>query len=139
MKQAAGRRRVARLYAGLISLVTLVIIFQGFLFAGFYSEADRDFLDAHGAVGFISMLVVALVLTPLGFLARFPKGLRIGWLTLLLALLWVVQGFSGEGIEDDRTLAMVHIPLALVVFGLSLYLTGKAHLALRGKSGRSSD
>jgi hypothetical protein len=133
MKQGAGRRRVALAYAGLISLVTLIVILQGILFAVFYSEADRGFLDAHGAVGFISMLLVALILTPLGFLARFPKGLRIEWLTLLLAVLWIAQMFIGTGIQDERSLSIVHIPLALVVFGLSFYLTGKAHRALKGR------
>ena len=49
----------------------------------------------------------------MGFLARFPRRLRIGWWTVLLAILWNVQAHVfGYGIEDVRWFEMVHIPVA---------------------------
>ena len=56
-------------------------------------------------MGEISGVIVLIVLTPLGFLSRFPKGWRMGWLTLTLGLLWNVQAHVfGYGIKDERTL-----------------------------------
>ena len=52
----------------------------------------------------------------------------MGWWTLVLALVWNLQAHVfGYGIEDFRWMTMVHIPLALIIFGLALLLTGKAH------------
>ena len=132
MDQAIGRPRVASAYAVLIALAALQVIVMGFLFAGFYSEGNRGFIDAHAAGADISLLVVVLIVTPLAFLARFRKDRRIGWLTLTLAVLWFVQHSLGYGLEDVRWLEMIHIPLAFVIFGLAFYLTGRAHRALKG-------
>ena len=41
MEQVTGRPRVAKAYAWLISLAALVVVVQGFLFAAFYSEAEK--------------------------------------------------------------------------------------------------
>jgi len=109
------------------------VVVQGFLFSAFYSEAEKDFLDAHGIVADISLLVVVLIITPLAFVARFPRNLRMGWLTLDLAVLWFVQYILGYSIENDRWIEMIHIPLGLIIFGLALYLTAKAHGAVRGR------
>ena len=135
MDQAIGRPRIATAYAWLISLAALTVVVQGFLFSAFYSEAEKGFLDAHGVVADISLLVVALIITPLAFLARFPKSMRIGWLTLALAVLWFGQHTIGYEIEDTRWIEQIHIPLGLIIFGLALYLTAKAHRQISGRQG----
>ena len=133
MEQPIGRPRVSRVYTVLIALATLTIVVQGFLFAAFYSEGKRDFIDVHSLVADISLLVVVLIITPVAFLARFRRDRRIGWLTLVLAVLWLVQHSLGFGIVEARWLEMIHIPLAFLIFGLALYLTGKAYRALKGR------
>ena len=133
MDQAIGRPRVATAYAWLISLAALTVVVQGFLFSAFYSEAEKGFLDAHGSVADISLLVVGLIITPLAFLARFPKAKRIGWFTLALALLWFGQWAIGWEIENARWVEQIHIPLGLIIFGLALYLTAKAHGLVKGR------
>ena len=133
MEQAIGRPRVARAYVVLIALATLAVVVQGFLFAAFYSEGERDFIDVHAAVADISLLVVVLIITSLAFLTRFRRDRRIGWLTLTLAVLWFVQHSLGYGIVDARWLEMIHIPLALLILGLALYLTDRAYRALKGR------
>ena len=134
MEQTIGRQRVARAYAWLIVLAALVVILQGIMFGGFHSGKGADFLEAHGIIGEVSGIVVLVVLTALGCLARFPKEWRIGWFTLGLGVLWNIQAHVfGYGIEDERTLEMVHIPGAFLVFGLALYLAGKTRGALLGR------
>lgn len=74
--QIIGRPRFAWLYASLIALAPLVIVAQAILFSGFYAQ-DRDWMDWmdwHLYLGGISTLVVLAILTPLGFLAKFPSG-----------------------------------------------------------------
>lgn len=130
------RLRLARAYTGLAASAALVVVVQAVLFGGFYDEFDEAWLDAHEGVAFISTVVAVVIWTPLGFLARFSKGLRIGWLTLVLAALWVAQLWLGYAIEDNRATAAIHIPLAVLLFGLAVYLVGKASGALRAVSGK---
>ena len=135
MDQLIGRPRIARTYVALVALTPLTVIIQGVLFAAFYSEGGRrGFIDAHGAVADISLLVVVLIVTPLAFLARFHRKRRIGWLSLTLAVLWFVQHSLGYGIADVRWLDTIHIPLAISIFGLALYLTDRAYRALRERT-----
>ena len=128
--QAGWRLIVARIYSGGIVLSALIVIVQGITFGGFYSGRG-NLLQVHEHLGSISGIVVLVLLTPLGFLARFPKAWRIGWLTLALGILWNVQAHVlGYGIEDERTLAMVHIPVAFLVFGFALFLAAKTYNVL---------
>ncbi len=137
MEQAIGRPRVAKAYAWLISLVALLVIVQAVLFGAFYEKFNEDFIDVHWAVAFIFMIVLVLIITPLSYLARFPRELRMGHLTVFLAVLWIVQWTLGSAITEDneRWVATLHIPNAFLIFGLGLYLTGKAHRAVRGRKG----
>ena len=96
---------------------------------------ESRFIDAPAVGADISLLVVVLIITPLAFLARFRRSRRIGWLTLTLAVLWFVQHSLGYGIADARWIETIHIPLALVIFGLALYLTDRAYRALKGHAG----
>ena len=115
MKQAIGRPLLARIYAGGVALAALVVIVQGIMFGGFYS-GKGDYLEVHELLGGISGIVILVILTPLGFLARWPSGWQIGWLTLVLAILWNIQAHVfGYGIEDERSLEMVHIPVAFLI------------------------
>ena len=133
MEQTIGRPRVARTYAWLITLSALVVVVQGFLFSGFYSEGEKGYIDTHGILGELAGYVVVIMI-PLAFLARFPRHLRIGWLTVLLAVLWNVQAhLLGYGIEEWSWFEMIHIPTAFLILALALYLTGRAHKALKGR------
>ena len=134
MEPTIGRPKVARAYAWLIVLVPLAVIVQGALFAGFYSEAEGGLLDAHGLFGEIMGIAILIILTPLAFLARFPRRLRVGWWTLGLAAVWNIQAHVfGYGIEDVAWFGMLHVPLAFIIFGLGLYLPWHSHRALAGR------
>ena len=123
MQNNPTRPRLARIFTVLMGLAFLEVILQGFLFSGFYSRGDRTYLDIHGMAGELVGDVV-IVLIPIAFLARFPRHLRIGWWTVLLAVLWNVQTWVlGDGIQDTRWFEMVHIPLAFGILLLALYLT----------------
>ena len=133
MDNRIGRPRAGMVYAWLMGLATLEVIVQGFLFSGFYSQGESVFLDIHGIAGEMTGYIVLVVLIPLGFLAKFPRRLQIGWFTVLLAFLWNLQGHVfGYGIEDVRWFEMVHILLAFGALLLALYLTVQARNAIMG-------
>ena len=123
----AGRPKAAQIYVLGIGLAGLVVIVQGIMFGGFYSGRG-NLLNVHEELGSISGIGVLVIVTPLGFLAKFPKEWRIGWLTLVLGVLWNIQAHVfGYGIKDERTLEMVHIPVAFLIFAMALYLAGKTY------------
>ena len=131
MQVQIARRRVPVAYTLLMGIATIEVVLQGFLFSGFYEGGRPGFLDTHGLVGSIAGMVV-LLLIPVGIIAGFPRMLRIGWWTALLAVLWNVQAHVfGYGIADNRWFVMVHIPVAFGILLLSAYLTVRAWNALR--------
>ena len=134
MQETLVRRRTASVYAWLVAVIASFVVVQGTLFAAFYSERDGAYIDAHEVVGSLVGLILLVVLVPLGFLARFPGGPRIGWWTVLLTVLWNVQVILGYGIADASWLEIVHIPLAFGIFGLAAYLAFRGFRALAGAS-----
>ena len=140
MNQNIGRPILAKVYAGLVSLTTLSVVFQAVLFGGFYQDLSPDsiWIELHGFVGVISALIVVVLLTPLSYLARFPAKTRITMLTFGLALIWVLTAEMGRASDQERSLVMIHLPLALVAFGLAGHLTARSILAIKRQQSNSS-
>ena len=75
--------------------------------------------------GFVAIVPFLLTLR-----AKFPRALRLGWWTFAWALLWNIQGHVlGFGIEDERWLEMIHIPVALLLLAWGMVLAHTAHRA----------
>ena len=130
MERSPHRPQLARAFAWLISLTPLLVILQAFLFGGFYEKFNSDLIDAHQAVGFISMILV-VVLAFLAYFARFPRESRVLHLAIALALLWIIQWLLGGITTDEaRWVAILHVPNGLLVFGLALLLAARTHRTL---------
>lgn len=130
MEQSPRRPQLARAFAWLIALTPLLVILQAFLFGGFYDKFNGDLIDAHQAVGFISMFLV-VVLAFLAYFARFPRESRIFHLAIALALLWIVQWMLGSLASNEaRWVVVLHVPTGLIVFGLAALLVGRTHRTL---------
>lgn len=130
MTNGVARPRAASAYAWLMALAALTVIAQALLFGGFYWEGG-EWIRAHLQLGRISTSLVVAVITPLAFIAGFPRQLRITRMTVVLAVLWLLQTGLGDAMDSARWLVIIHVPLAFVIFGLALLLTGKAHRALQ--------
>ena len=127
-----GRRRLASIYMWIAGFATVEVVLQGFLFSGFYGRGEQTFIDIHGYAGELTGYVLVVVLIPLGFFARFPRRLGMGWWAVGLALLWNLQTHVfGYGIEETRWFEMLHIPTAFGALFLALFLTIRARSALR--------
>lgn len=115
----------------LIGLTTLAILLQG-LWAGIFLQHDgeRDaagsWIDVH-ARGADVAIVLALAATVVAIIRlRQRRELWIGAAVLTLAL--AAESFVGGLIRDDSkdTLTAVHVPLAMVILALAVWLPTRA-------------
>ena len=130
MEVEVQRLRVAPTYTWMVTVVPPLFIAIAAM-VGLGLKVDNDWMEAHWHTGEGVAIVAILVLTPLAFLAGFPKRLRIAPLTVVMVVLWMVQAGLGHGSEDTPWLIALHIPNALLIFGLGLTLAFLSHRALR--------
>ena len=120
-----------RLYSVLIGTISLLVVLQG-LWAGIFLEHDgaRDdaatWIDVHarGADIAIGLTVLALVVAVIRLRAR--RDLLLG--TAALAVLLVGESYLGGLIRDagQDTLTAVHVPIAMTIMGLVVWLPLRA-------------
>jgi hypothetical protein len=109
-------------FAGLAGLTSLAIMFQA-LSAGAFESGHGGWLNAHHAVGVVT--AVFAVLTAVFGIARLrkvaPKLVRG---SVALAVVAVVQVGLGHAVTHGHSsLLILHIPLALSLFGLTVWLS----------------
>ena len=115
-------------FAALIGLTALGILLQA-IFAGEFIRpgAHSGWLDAHdvNADVVIGLSVISAAFAVVR-LRRVARSLAIG--SVVLAVLVIVQDSIGHAItgSGDDGLIPVHIPLALLVFGLTIWLSVRA-------------
>lgn len=126
--------RTGRLFAPLIGLTALAVLMQG-LWAGIFLEHDgrRDhasgWIDVHARGADLAILLAAAA-TVVAFLAlRARRDLWIG--SGVLTVLLVIEAYLGGLIRDQGkdTLTAVHVPLAMALMGLVVWLPLRARQA----------
>jgi hypothetical protein len=123
--------RRAPLFAVLTGLTTLAVLLQG-LWAGIFLEHDgkRDdasrWIDMHARGADIAILL-AIAAAVVGFVKlRQRRDLWGG--AALLAVLLLVESYLGGLIRDASkdALTAVHVPLAMLIMGLAVWLPVRA-------------
>lgn len=120
----------SRTYSVLIALATLAILLQG-LWAGLFLQHGNpddagNWVEVHARGGEVALiLVVAATITAL-LRVRARRDLWLGG--AVLAALLVVEAFIGGLIRDSGqdSLTPVHIPLGMVIIGLSVWLLARS-------------
>jgi hypothetical protein len=131
-RPSPARRLRDPLYASLIGLTSLAILLQG-LWAGLFIREGKDFdassaqsnsVEVHdwGARVAIVLALVSLVVVVGRLRAR--KDLLAGTAALLVLL--IVEAYIGGEIGDHGNLPTVHIPLAMALMALSVWLPTRA-------------
>jgi hypothetical protein len=127
----AGAAERSPAFSALIGLTTLAVLLQG-VWAGIFLEHDgkRDaestWIDVH-AGGAAVAVVLALAATVVAFLQlRRRTDLVIGSATLVVLL--IVEYLLGSLISNSSkdTLTAVHVPLAMLIMGLAVWLPVRA-------------
>jgi hypothetical protein len=135
----SGAQALARYgpgFAALVGLVALEILLQG-VFAGVFIQPGRHpgALNAHdvNADVTIGVSLVAMIYA-LVLLRRAGRSLVIG--SIVLFLLLVAQDSIGHAItgSSDDSLEAVHVPIALLAFGLTIWLSARARMLRKASS-----
>jgi heme A synthase len=128
------------LYASVIGLTALVILFQG-VWAGLFIREGKDFDASSSQSRWVEVhdwgARVAIVLAFVSFVVaawrlRGRKDLLVG--TGLLFVLLLAEAYIGGEIGDHASWPSAHIPLAMALMGLSVWLPSRA---VRGRGIRS--
>lgn len=117
--------RVSRLLTGLVGGASAAVFLQAFSAGVFVDSAGRDsWITVHGVIADLTW-VTALVTAVVAFrqLRRTHRRLWLGAATLFLLAL--AQTGIGHLITDEGMdgLVVVHIPLAMAIFGLAVWLS----------------
>lgn len=128
---------VSKAFTSLIGLTALTVLLQS-LFAGIFLRYDGQrnqsmgWINAHanGAHAATVLAIAAAALAVVKLRARRP--LVVG--SVLLAVLMLVESYIGGLIRDqgNNTLTAVHVPLAMAIMGVTVWLSLKAVELRRG-------
>lgn len=121
------RRRELIAFAALTGLAGLLVILQG-VWAGIFLAHDgaRDdyqgWIDVHARGADIAIVLSALATALVLWRVRTARSLWIGGGVLTLVL--VLESYLGGLIRDDGqdALTVVHVPLAMAIAGLAVWL-----------------
>ena len=126
----------SRIFGALIGISALAVLLQG-LWAGIFLEHDghRDaagsWIDVHARGAEVALLFAALATLYAFFRNRSRKDLWIGG--LVFTALIVAESYLGGLIVDDGkdTLTAVHVPLAMAIMALAVWLSLRARARRR--------
>ena len=124
----ATRSALQKSFAPLAGLTSLAILVQAITAGQFVSQEHQDaWIEVHNGIGYLTVLlaVATAVVAVLLFRRRSP-GLM--WSAIALAVLTIVQLVIGHLITDAHQDGWIglHVPLALVIFGLTGWLAMRA-------------
>jgi hypothetical protein len=117
------RRPTSRLFNIVIGLSALLVLLQG-LWAGLFIHEGQDYQDswvtvhARGAEVAIGLAVVATVVALVKLRSR--RDIVTG--SVVFTLLLVLEAYLGGLIGDHGALTAIHIPLAMALMGLAVWL-----------------
>jgi hypothetical protein len=127
-RDAAGARRI---FAALTGLAALAILLQG-LWAGLFLEhaGQRDeaksWIEVHATGGEVAIALAAVAVVWALVRLRGRRDLVVG--AIVLTVLLVLEAYIGGLIGDEGkdSLTPVHVPLALLLMGVAVWLSLRA-------------
>jgi hypothetical protein len=124
---ATRRSSAQTAFTALIGLSALVVLLQG-VWAGLFIHEGEDYKEswvevhARGADVAIALAVIAVVIALVKLRDR--RDLLIG--SVAFAVLLVLEAYLGGLIGDSPSMTVVHIPLALALMALAVWLPMRA-------------
>ena len=114
-----------RVFNMLVGLTSLGILLQAITAGEFVSQEGRDpWIAAHNIIASVT-IVFALATMIVGIVSVRRVDAMLNWLGIALFVLLLVQTVLGHLITDVEAdgLIAVHVPVALLVFGLAVWLS----------------
>jgi hypothetical protein len=127
--------RVFNVLAGVTTLAIFLQAITAGIFMSFRgSDAGAPWVTTHQVVGYAAILL-AVVTAVVAVAALRASATELMGGAISLALLLIAQVGIGQAIESTRGLVAVHVPLAFVVFGLTIWLSVRGAVVRRRLSG----
>lgn len=128
------------LYSSMIGLTSLAILLQG-VWAGLFIHEGHDFqqgwVEMHARTGDAAIAFALLASIVAVVKLRSRPGIVIG--SIALTVLLGAEAYLGGLIGDTPVMSVVHIPLALAVMGLAIWLTVRATRPVKIVAADSTD
>ncbi|HEV7208862.1 MAG TPA: hypothetical protein VGN54_08985 [Mycobacteriales bacterium] len=124
-------------FAAASGLTSLAILVQAVLAGAFVSQNGRaGWITAHSYVA-IAVMVFALITAVLAWGGLRAQAPHLWQAATVLFVLTVIQTGIGHAITDSGAdgLIVVHVPLALIIFGITVWLSAQAAQLRRGREG----
>jgi heme A synthase len=124
---AAAARTRSPLFSALIGLTGLVILLQG-VWAGMFIREGEDFREkwvtvhSIGGTVALALALVAMIVAIVQLRAR--REVLIG--SIVFFVLMLVEGLIGGFIGDTPAVETLHFPLALLLLGMTAWLSVRA-------------
>ena len=104
-----------------LALLIAILIFAQAVLARRFLFVDRDAVDIHEVVASVlSVLVIVHVILVLVTRTKWSR--RVPVLTVLLAILVIVQTQLGYEGRDSADVLAIHVPLGVLIFGVASLL-----------------
>jgi len=127
-----------RVFNALAGVTTPAIFLQAISAGVFMSfrggEAGEPWVTTHRIVGYVAILL-AVVTAVIAIVALRRSAAGLMGAAIALAVLLVAQVGIGQAIENARGLVAVHVPLAFIVFGLTIWLSVRGAVVRRRLAG----
>lgn len=113
-----------RVFNMLAGLTTLAIFLQAISAGLFMSlrDAGKPWVGVHDIVAYVAILL-AVVTAIVGIVTLRASAKGLMWGAIVLAVLVIAQVGVGQSIDQVRGLVAVHVPLAFIVFALTIWLS----------------
>lgn len=126
--EAPARRGAGSpLYSALIGLAALAVLLQG-LWAGLFLQDEHErsasWVSVHARGADVAILLAALATVAAFVKLRHRKDLVVG--TAALTVLLVLESYLGGIVGEHGGWAAVHVPLAMALMGLVVWLPFRA-------------
>ena len=135
-KSAAPLSGGRRAFSALVGVTTLGIFLQAITAGEFVSQEHRGvWIDVHNIIANVTLLV-ALATAIVGLVAVRRAEAAAAWASVVLFVLLVVQIVIGHLITEGKQdgWIAVHVPLAFVIFGITIWLSIRGALARRSRT-----
>lgn len=133
--QTVSPTPLQRSYPPLVGLTSLAILFHAVTAGQFMARRGQEsWVDAHDMTGYVTLLLA--IATAVVAVVAFRQDAPVVWGSVALAVLVAIQLVIGHLISDleQRVWVGLHVPLALVVFGLTAWLALRAAGLRRNRS-----
>jgi len=126
-RRAKSPSAVSPVYSALVGVSALAILFQGVWAGLFIGHQGEKWVEVHAVGGEVAIAFAAAATVFAIWRLRRRRDLLIG--SALLTVLLVLEAYLGGLIVDDDkdALTVVHIPLAMALISLAVWLPLRAN------------